>query len=362
MRLFLLLTFSIFLSPVFGQVEFLRPFYHVYSLRTDSSQCGTADVANYPLCVQITKSYLAKTKTGEDSVMNHYKGTPYDVEFSTSPGFEANNLLNWEIEYWDSAGGSLKAWVKLPNLPHATGQVIYMGVGNASITSFQGGSAGSVWASQFKIVSHLPDGNTLTAKDFTTNGNNGTITSATATTGNIDGGASFNGSSAYIDYGTSARPTSTITVSLWVNFSTTITNNVRWCSDWSGSASTDRWVFYNAGTTTAGFVLFTTSGTQESDQSIATSTWYYMVGEFDGSHVLLYKNGSSASTNLSGTIHAGDGTFSIRLGKEAAEGGYFLGTEDEYRIRSDVEPQSEITADYNSQVSGSTFLIVKQIY
>jgi hypothetical protein len=65
--------------------------------------------------------------------------------------------------------------------------------GNSSITTDQSNPT-AVWDVNFKGVWHLPNGTILSANDSTSNGNNGTINGATATTGEIAGGASFNGS------------------------------------------------------------------------------------------------------------------------------------------------------------------------
>jgi hypothetical protein len=73
-----------------------------------------------------------------------------------------------------------------------------------------------VWDSNFKGVWHLPNGMTLTANDSTSNGNNGTISGATATTGEIGGGASFSGGSNKITISTTGSLSAPFTIEEWV--------------------------------------------------------------------------------------------------------------------------------------------------
>src|SRR5262249_60924718 len=68
--------------------------------------------------------------------------------------------------------------------------VTYMNYATPAITTSQENKSG-VWDANYKGVWHLPNGSTLTAADSTANSNNGTITNATASAGQIDGAASF---------------------------------------------------------------------------------------------------------------------------------------------------------------------------
>ena len=76
----------------------------------------------------------------------------------------------------------------------------------------------NTWDINYGGVYHLPNGTALSANDSTSNGNNGTITSVTATTGKIGGAASFNGTSASIvlDNALSLQ-SATGTMSAWIN-------------------------------------------------------------------------------------------------------------------------------------------------
>ena len=81
-------------------------------------------------------------------------------------------------------------------------------------------NASGVWDTNYKGVWHLPNGTSLTANDSTNNANNGTLsgTPPTATVGQIDGGASFNGTNNYVTLLPSFFSTITgdFTTSFWV--------------------------------------------------------------------------------------------------------------------------------------------------
>src|SRR4029077_13499410 len=97
---------------------------------------------------------------------------------------------------YSSTTGEVIAWINVPTLSTSTDTSLFMYYGNASSTDQSNKTA--VWDANFKGVWHLPNGTALTANDSTSNANNGTVNSATATAGKIDGAGSFNGSSSYI--------------------------------------------------------------------------------------------------------------------------------------------------------------------
>lgn len=118
-----------------------------------------------------------------------------DINFFSDAGL--TSLLSWEIDTWNGTTGGLDAWVLIPSM--ALGTTIYIGVGNAAISTFQGGATGAAWPTVYKGVYHFPNGTTLAALDSSGNTNSGTITAATATpTSPIINSAVFNGTSAFV--------------------------------------------------------------------------------------------------------------------------------------------------------------------
>jgi len=135
----------------------------------------------------------------------------WDLRFTDS----TNSTLNYEIETWNTGGASF-VWVQVPLL-----------TSNAQITMSWGGTNtaqpayttnGATWTNGYAGVWHLPNGTSLTGNDSTSNNINGTlVNSPVAIAGKIDGAASFNGTSQYIELGdTLAMNGQSITIDMWL--------------------------------------------------------------------------------------------------------------------------------------------------
>src|ERR1019366_8152198 len=140
----------------------------------------------------------------------------YDILFTSDAA--GTQPLAYERESYSGTTGAMIDWVKVATLSHPTDTVIYLFYGNAAVTTDQSNASGT-WDSNYVAVYHLPNGATLSANDSTSNANSGTITGATVTTGQIDGGASLSGSSQYITIGngSSLQITGNITIEAWIN-------------------------------------------------------------------------------------------------------------------------------------------------
>ncbi|HWB82616.1 MAG TPA: DUF2341 domain-containing protein [Bryobacteraceae bacterium] len=156
-----------------------------------------------------TYSYLATASNG--GKVQSPNG--YDIIFSST--CDPSTKLDHQVETYNAFDGTIRMWVRIPNLSHTTDTVIYMWYGNAGILTSQENRTG-VWDSTFQGVWHLSDGVTLSATDSTQNGHNGTISAATAVSGQVDGAASFGGAGQLIDIGNvGARPAQG-TISMWL--------------------------------------------------------------------------------------------------------------------------------------------------
>ena len=81
--------------------------------------------------------------------------------------------------------------MQIPSLSPVVDTVIYVYYANAAAADQQNRTG--VWDSNYKGVWHLANGASLTGSDATSNAANGIINGATATIGQIDGGAGVNG-------------------------------------------------------------------------------------------------------------------------------------------------------------------------
>lgn len=331
------------------------------TITIDHTKCGSSTSSNFPALVYISDATF-KT-TGNGGRINNANG--YDIAFySDSSG---TSSLYWEIEAYNGATGELWAWVKIPSLSHTTDTVIYVFYGDSGISTFQSTSS-SVWDSNFKSVYHLPDGSTLSANDSTSNANNGTVSGASATTGKIKGGASFNGSSNSIAIGSASGVTditSNITISAWINpASLPSTNGFAYIvgKGYDGNPEQYALRLSNEGAQRVTFTTYTggiTYGaTWTHGGSITTGTWYHIVGLFNGSAWKIYSDGSevASTSSATGPARSTKGTYIGATDIAGSVSRWFNGYIDEVRISDTARSADWILAEYNSQNSPSTFL------
>ena len=166
----------------------------------DHTKVPNTDQTDFPFLFNTTDPDLATIANG-GQVAN---SNGYDIIFSLDP----NGLtkLDHELEEYNPSTGQVIAWVRIPNLSHTTNTVIYVFYGNPNIIASQQNPNG-VWDSNYTAVYHLANTGTGTAADSTSYGNSGTLTSVSAASGKIDGAASFNGVSSYIQIPQADFPT-----------------------------------------------------------------------------------------------------------------------------------------------------------
>ncbi len=187
---------------------------------TIPTTAGSASFANFPVLISLAS---------DANLAASAQASGNDILFTASDGI---TKLNHEIELYNSANGQLIAWVQVPVL--APGTMIYLYYGNSSASNQQNRTA--TWNSNYNGVWHLPNGTTLSASDSTGNANNGALQGSpvpAATTGEIDGAAGFNGSTANIQTPLNIN-TLPITVSAWVYPTNTSGPSEPWSTDAGG--------------------------------------------------------------------------------------------------------------------------------
>lgn len=332
-------------------------FSYYKSMTLAESQSGTADSTDWPLTVALDGNVQAvdadfKTVGNGGYVQNSsgYDIRPYSDSALTTP-------LTFELVYYNATTGAFEMHIKIPTLSTSTDTVIYMAFGDSGIST--DGSSTSTWNSSFKGVFHLKDGTTLAVTDSSQTGNNGTNNGATATTGQIDGGASFNGTNQTVDLGTTNVPIrSAITVSGW--FKTTAAT-AKILSRWDDATAGLNWLMI-AGTNDIN--VYAAQANNNAWNATATGmtsgAWTFIAFASSGSNAItLYKNDDSpiSGSNLFPTPGV-DGP-KVVLGAGQNGTGYvdlFNGQADEIRISDSVRSTSWMTADYNSQKASSTFI------
>lgn len=326
--------------------------YH-RNITIDHTKAGSTDSSNFTVLVSASDTTL-KTIANGGHVAN---SSGFDILFFSDAAF--TTPLKWEVEFYSPTTGTLIAWVQIPTVSHTSDVTFYMDYGNTTISTFQGGATGAAWDSNFVAIYHLKDGTTLNVNDSTSNGNNATNHSATATTGVIDGAAAFSGTTRWIDTGKT---------SLWVMVGSQLNYTVEMVAlttassgrqvllaDWNTSGLDlcyalefgDSLGNYKivSGINPANFQLLTST-------TPAANTWYYIAGTGTTNSRIIYLNGASAATDTHAltapTIT--DGT--LVLGRAGALSSLYLqGKEDEVRISKTNRSADWLLTTYNSENS-----------
>jgi len=317
------------------------------------------DQSNYPVLVSGLYPALATTANGG----NVTNANGYDIIFTSD--VNGLNVLNFERQSYSATTGQVAYWVQVPLVSHTVDTVFYVFYGYAAVSADPSKPA-AAWDSNYQGVWHFENGTTLTAKDSTVNGDNGSISGATAAAGEIGGGANLNGN-ASVSMGAnvgSLHPASGLTVECWVKPNSATQNNYAgmMLQDYSNPRGSP-YVSYKLGLNnlnhgTYEFELSTTSGGDtvlDSGIAYASGTWAHVVGTWDGSTKRIYVNGVlKGSAAQTGTIsYASTGLF--EFGANSAGTEQLNGVVDEGRVSNIARSADWIAAEYNNQISPSTF-------
>ncbi len=163
----------------------LPPPSHIYSrvLTIDHTQCGSSNSLDFPVLVSLSDRSLKTIANGGHVC----RSDGSDILFFKDTG--EFTKLNWEVESYDGDAGTLVVWVRLSEVTCGSDTVFFMQYGDSGITTFQGGSTGSVWNDNYIVVYHLAG---VLAADSTVNNQIlGDINSVAQVAGKIGGGAGF---------------------------------------------------------------------------------------------------------------------------------------------------------------------------
>ncbi len=327
------------------------------TLTIDHSKVPNTDQSNFPVLISGTYSYLATTAHGG----NVQNANGYDVIFTSDSGCASK--LNHEVESYNATSGAVNYWVKVPTVSHTSDTTIYICYGNSSIATDQSNQTG-VWDANFKGVYHLGAGSTLNSNDSTANANNGTASGVSAVTGQISGGASFDGSTSKIDLasGSSFDSCTAMTLSAWVRF-TAVGHHM--FGKWQASADRS-WLLSNDGASevavavenpNTGISLWYSSGA-----GLTTGVWYHIEATWSQPNtVKIYVNGVSQSLATiidQGVTTTGISAAHAMLGQDSDGLNKFNGLLDEARVSNLARSADWIATEYNNQSSPATFYTV----
>ena len=325
--------------------------YHYCKKITIAGSKVYASLTDFPMLVNITVDPdLATTSNYGHVESTNVTGTiPYDITFRDT---DQTTKLSYEIEKYDPLTGQLIAWVKIPALTASTSKDIYIYYGKTGLSSSQ--SPGVPWDGYYNAVWHLNDPTTPT--DSTGNGYNGTNHGVTATSGQILGAGNFNGTSSYINTGTSIlNSTQNHTVELWVKGTTSSMNYKNLISVGSNVLILE--AYGDKPIVTRNTSLGAYSSTSASTYN--WSNWHHIAVVYDASQLYdkMYVDG--VDVTVGNSIQWGlSATNDINIGRNLAGSDNWPGIIDEVRISSTNRVANWIKTEYANQSSPSTFYTV----
>ena len=318
---------------------------YCYPLTYDHTQVGSSDSSGFPALVSFNAAAMQDSAHGGDV----QSSSGADILFFSDSGLTTQ--LASELDFYDNVNGIGWFWVEVPTLSHSSNGTIYMAVGNTSPPS----RAANPWDANYKGVWHLSNGTTLTANDSTTNANHGTPQNAPAAAGGkIDGGAGFAAASEQYISTANLVNAAVVTVSAWVNLPSYPASNGTVVAFANGllSGTTDKQLFIGSDGT-VGFHVYD-GGDKEADSgsAIGTGSWVYLVGVADGTHAIVYVNGSPAGSSAAGDTYTGYSVPNIFINGLFPGGSsplYMSVLIDESRVSNVARSADWIEAEYANQ-------------
>jgi len=338
--------------------------------QTVPSQAGTAATSPYSLLISGIFPQFATVAHGGQVVNTVTCGVnsivcPADLTFSKDSGCTAP-YAGWEITGYSPTTGQLTASVVIPILSNTRSEKIYACVGNAAVTTFQGGARGAAYDNNYLLALHMDETSGTTLHDSTANANDALKKAATSpnptTAGKLGGAQTFLGTANSInnDYALFSSPTApanTYTIEYWTNASSYIDQD----SVFLENSGTPPIIYAGFYWYLPGTVIFKNSFNPNSP----IAPGHASAGIFH--NVVFVRNGDNLSVFLdgvAGTSASGWGTGLeqwIGLGWDAGANSVFNsfnGVLDEVFYSNIARTPDYVTARYNNLNNPSTFYTV----
>jgi hypothetical protein len=252
--------------------------------------------------------------------------------------------------------GAIVDWVGVPSISSGANTRIYVSYDNAGINTPQNTGSlapANVWDTNYIPIYHLGPG--LSLADSTSGGITAANNGATSGTGEIDGAADFNGTSAYIT-GHQWAAYSAFTVSYWVKFNSLAAYQYM-VSSQDGYGDYFLSTLYNVSQFRT-YIHTSNIANNTTGSTPMAGLWYHVATVYDGAHVTVYVNGAQdAQMSATGTVNFTASSLE-KIGGNPATGHFVSGTMDEYEFSTVARPVAWLLAEYNNQKPTSTFLTV----
>lgn len=329
---------------------------------TSSTGLLPSTQSNFTVTVDITDNHLKAMGSGGD--VTDAQGD--DIVFKPSAAC-TGTTMKYEIEFWDGTSGHLVAHVLVASV--ALSGNIYLGIGDAAITTFQGGAVADVYDTATLSVLNFPNGSSLSIAD---SGRQGYVwdqgsNAATAAAGKVDGGAAFAAASQqYIhthDAPVNLEPGATpgpYTVCLWAKPASLPSSQMRMWSQLGTDANSYVVLYISAMNQFEAFYRDSDGAsltTTDATTTLMTGTWYRSCTVRNATNVRIYTNGGAdkdSDTGTLATIHTADAQAAVGAAYPG-DAVNFDGVLDQIVVSSVARSQDWLTADAN-QYGGSGFI------
>lgn len=260
----------------------------------------------------------------------------------------------WGFEDGGTADGTPVGWILISSLT-TSGGTVYVAVGNASVSTYQGGAQGAEFDANTVAVYHLANGTTLNLQDSSAAAKDLTGTGTpTATTGQIDGAMSVNGTTQYTAITTPVTTViNNLTMSAWLNLP-------------ADPGTLDYGIFYNgsnAANNGYGFenyfgqfaILYGGVFRQLSLGSFPTSTWTHVAFTITSGVSQFYDNGAANGATWSNTPVTPTAETGVAVNPTYGFMNFAQGLMDEAKISNVSRSANWIATEYANQSSVPSF-------
>lgn len=309
------------------------------------------DLTDFPLYVALVN---------DTDLRDHASPDGSDLVFLGSNG---TTQLDYEIESYDSATGTLLAWVKVPTITAAADTRIYLRYGAPAA---QPADPTAVWQNGFLVVFHLDESPSGTIKDSTGNhdaSSSGGMNVSDQVPAKLGGGLAFDGNNDVVNFTNPYQGGGEHTISAWVSQQTTSDNDALIVLGSGGTTDGSRFLHtaFSSGAIAVGLY----SDDYLTDRDIQNDGFVLVHWTYNSSNESrVYVNGAlvppvhphNGSADTSGTegrignAPGGNGGFGVNMG--------FNGIVDEVHLCSTVRSAAWIAAEFANQSSPSTFYTV----
>lgn len=335
----------------------LSPWMRRKSITLRASQIdtpGNGSLTDFPVLVSITDPQIgagAALQTGQDIVFT---------------AGDATTMLASEIESFSPQSNQLVAWVKVPSLSATADTTLYVYYGNPSAPAR---TPAAVWTANYLAVWHLHQDpgqvGTGNIQDATSGNHSGTaaqMISNDSVPARIGRGLQFNGTNAFVDFGTMDFGNN-FTISMWVSFGGGTSVKALMSNSGPGPDVDGVRIFVNTFNTQNRRITVETGNgnagdiaeTGDNAMPIDTLTHVAAVVNRTAGTAQIFVNGMSVATDTS--IRNDFRTSSdFELARMEADNGInFPGILDEVRVAGTLRPPEWIRTSFNNQSQPGTF-------